>query len=153
VTTRRARMTRRWMSWNSGAEEITIAADATARVLLPTLLEAEIGREIEQYTVVRTIMDFSLRAAGGVSSIAVGLIVHNENVVLGQIDPTDDPHADWMYHEQFSVNTLEHLFHRDVAGKRMSRGHENELFLYIRNRETGAAVMVFFAGRTLILTT
>ncbi len=152
MTSRRNRMTRRWMSWNSGAEQLTLAAAATARVLIPTLLEAELGREIAKYTVVRTLMSLTLRASTGQSAIAVGIMMHNKNISLGQIDPTDDPHGDWLYLEQWSVDTTKNIFFRDVAGKRMSRGQEQEQFLYIRNRDAVSDIFFFASGRTLVLT-
>jgi len=138
---------------SSGAAQINLTATSTARLLIPSLREAEVGREYEGYTITRMLLNLSLLATTGDEQVVTaGLITHNEDINISQIDPATNPFADWMWHEEFVIANNNNAYHfniqRDIRSQRKTRGAQSDTFLYLFNR--GAVTILFhISGRVL----
>ena len=150
------RMRRVWFPWSTGSAQVALAATSTLRVLLPSILEAEMGREYESYTVTRSIFRLNISADSGAAVVTFGMIIQPEPLLLASSNPADDPERDWFYHEEFLVEVAAESLDpanaivRDIASQRKSKGMNTEMFLYVRNR--GALGIQFHgSGRSLIL--
>jgi len=152
------RMPRRWANFTSGAEPLALAANASARVLLLSVLEADLGRTVETFTVTRVIFGMNLLSlTSGPSVVACGLIVHPESFALGQIDPNADIHTDWFWWGEFLTNSggganqPPGQIVRDIAGQRRATGQAPGVFFYIENRDANESISFHIAGRVLLL--
>jgi len=145
-----------WMPFSEGASTTAIAAGAVSRLILPSIREAEVGREYEGYTVTRILCTWSASiASGGNVVYTCGIIRQNEAVAVGQIDPVANPSADWMWHEEFNLISTGGFgqgpdnLTRDLGSQRKVQGGESEVFWYIVNRG-GVTITVHRAGRMLV---
>ena len=106
-----------------------LGAGAVARLFVPSIREAETGREYEGYTVTRMLLNLLLRSTSGSDRVLTcGMIIQQEDVLIGSVLPDDDPHADWLWHEEFVVGVNDHAPHalisRDIRSQRIARGRE-----------------------------
>ena len=143
-----------WAHVSEGAAILEMAAGAVSRLLLMSLRETEVGREYEGFTVTRVISNLYLFGQTSTDLVITsGLILHAENVAIGQIDPVAEPHTDWLLNEEHVVsqgvegNPM--TVHRDLGSQRKARGGESELFWYLFNR-SGAAIRVHRSARVLL---
>ena len=153
--TQRNRMKRQWIDFNTGSSALVMAPATTIRVLLRSVVTPDLGRELTNYTVVRTVFNLYLRTTSGVATVAAGLIALNQNIGLGAMGPISDPHSDWFWREHFIVGTQAFseliAIRRDIASKRRETGLEREMYLYVINRSVTQTVESFAGGRLLIL--
>jgi len=157
MTSRRRRSTL-WMPFSEGAATTDIAASATARLALPSIREAEVGREYEGYTVTRIVLGwyaaYATATAGVKEQYVCGIITHQEDIAVGQFDPVTAPSADWMWHEEFTGAvenaSLDENQSRDLRSQRKVRGGDSEVFWYITNRSTSKVLRVHRRGRMLV---
>jgi len=150
MTTRRKTY---WMSFSEGSTVLSMAPGAVARLIIPSLREAEVGREFEGYTITRSILNLWCVSTGSEAIITHGLMVHQEDVSAGQITPDLDPHADWLWQEDTVVpqSTDDSIrIHRDIRSQRKARGGDSNYFWYIVNRSGVVTVEVHRSGRCLI---
>ena len=149
------RRRRLWLPFSTGDNEVTLAFNGTDRLFIASINELEQGRQLERYTVQRSVFTFSAWTDSGANQVVVGLIGLQEDVAVGSVDPEDDPGADWLYHEQFTLISTEsgHTLNliRDIRSQRIMRGNDSELYMYIRNRDTGTNLIYAVTGRILVL--
>ena len=149
------RMARRWLALSSGATPGSLSAASVTRFSIPSIIEAELGRELERYTVSRMILRVTLKlASAGDAVCTVGVITHNEVVALGQVTPASNPSADWTYLDEVMVGATTDPYATlrvDVGGQRKSRGSEADTFIYIENRHASIAMTFHIFGRILVL--
>jgi len=141
-----------WMSFSEGATILSMGPTVTTRLLIPSLREAEVGREFEGYTVIRMLLKLWSHSTGAEGVLSNGIMTHAEAIALGQLRPDLEPHADWMWQEDVVSNASDEpptVIERDIRTMRKSRGGENELFWYIRNRGAVVTVEVHRSGRVL----
>jgi len=141
----------RWVQWSDGDSLVTLAGNTISRLFIMSVSEATIGRKMESYTILRSLLRGYIRAATGSAVITVGMIALPQPVTLASLGPANDPHVDWLYHEEFlrEGDALGDIV-RDLGGKRKVKGSDSELYLYIRNRDA-LSVTLHFSGRTLVL--
>ena len=147
---------RLWASWSSGSSATSLAAASEVRVYMLSLVEMQtvLDRKVQEYTVVRTIGQVSLRVASGETVVTVGIAILDRDVALGTITPGLDTHADWLYHRELITGST--IFERqneldiDVRGQRKSRGSRTELYMKLSNRGA-VAVLWHTSGRVLLL--
>ena len=154
--TTRNRMARMWVPFTTGDEVLTLAAGGSSRTLLPSLWEAKVGRTLDEYTVTRVILSMYLhRTTTGESVATIGLIILNENLALANLNPADDPNADWFYHEETvftGATTNSQLdMKRDVSGQRRAKAQAKEMYLYIEHRSAAGTLSFHVSGRALVL--
>jgi len=150
VTTSRRRRT--WLPFNSTV--ISLTSLAISRTDIPSIMEAQLGREIQGYTTQRLIVNIdALSNTTTPSFIACGLIANNAGLALADIDPGANPEADWQWWEGFRVNDVDqeltHI-HRDLRVQRRVRGRDTNMFIYVSNEGT-ITTSVLIHGRVLIL--
>ena len=150
-----ARMRRTWLPLTTGSSTLTLGPVGSARILIRSLRQAEAGREFDQWTVTRSLLNLALRTQAGDAVVTVGLIVLNENTSLSVMGPSSDPEADWFYHEEFLVRSgfdgSAMMITRDIGGMRKARGGDRELYLYLVNRDVVETVEYSVSGRCLIM--
>jgi len=145
------------MDFTEGATVLGMAAGAVSRLLLPSLREAEVGREYEGYTITRFLLSLFLNQTSGTgtttSVVALGLITQQEDVAITAVDPAADPHADWMWWETFvvgsSINQPNARITRDIRSQRRARGGDSIVHLYAFNRG-GETIDIHRSGRMLV---
>ena len=143
------------MPFTSGIVSDTVNASTTARFSIPSILEAETGREFEHFTVTRVLINWMGEMASDVSGIITfGIRFHNENEAATVVRPSENPSADWLYHEEFMVKAgAAPLFNftRDLGANRRARGSEQDLGIYVQNNHTTVALLHHLSGRALVL--
>jgi len=141
-----------WMRFSEGAAFTIIAAANVSRLALPSVREAEVGREYEGYTVTRAILNLTLRSATTMAVVTAGLHIQQEDIAIATVTPAGDPHADWFWHEEFLVNDSGDdplQIHRDIRSQRKARGGDSDMFFVINNR-SGVNVEVHRSGGILV---
>jgi len=142
------------MRFSEGAARISLAANTVTRLILPSIREVEVGREYEGYTITRTIVNLHASASTGVIVIANGMLLQNESVAIGNVNPDAEPHVDWHWWEEFAVGAnegvLDQGIHRDISSQRRARGGETFLGWYIVNRDVTNAVNIHRSGHVLV---
>jgi len=152
MTTRSRRGTY-WATFSEGAVRTTIAAGVINRLFVLSTRQAQVGREYEQYTITRSLMNIHISAASSNIVVSMGLIVQNADIALGTIEPASDQFADWLWWEEFVVTSdgaqPGALITRDIKSQRRARGGDTELYLIVVNR--GAVnLLVHRSGRILL---
>ena len=144
-----------WVTWSTGATPLVLAAGANARLGLFSSLEAEIGHEVERVTITRNIVTLSMSMSNTADGVAtLGLIPLQEDVTIGSINPVNQPHADWLWLEEFMVtNSSLPLLQvtRDLRGQRKMRGRDMNYYLYTSNRHGVTSLQYHCFGRTLVI--
>jgi len=141
------------MSFSEGATVLTLGPGSAARLLLPSLREAEVGREYEGYTVTRILLNLWILSTGAEAIITSGVIYQQEDVAVGSVQPDVDPHADWMWQEDTvaPASTDDGIrIHRDIRSQRKLRGGDNELYWYVKSRSGAVSVELHRSGRVLV---
>jgi len=151
---RAPRMERTWSRFSTGAVEGSLPGASVTRLFMTSVIEGELNRDIEPYTVTRVIFILSFDAQTSVDIVTCGILMQNELIPVTTETPVLAPHADWMYHEEFRVGTADsnphQLIIRDVRGQRKVRGRDTELYFYLENR--GATTVDYhLSGNALLL--
>ena len=152
MTTRRLRRSTFWMPFSEGPAFTTLAPGSSSRLFIASVREGEVGREMEGYTVTRTLINVSLHSASAPLVATMGMITQHEDITLALVTPSGDPMADWMWHEEFLAPDSQDdalIFHRDIRSQRKARGGDAALFIYVDNRSGVSSLEVFRAGRVL----
>ena len=141
-----------WMRFSEGAAFAVVAAGNNSRLLVPSIREAEVGREYEGFTITRLIINVTLRSATTLAVVTMGVIVQQEDIALATVQPAADPHADWFWCEEFLANdsgddSLQ--IHRDIRSQRKARGGDSEVYIYVVNR-SGVNIEVHRSGSMLV---
>jgi len=154
VVSRGSRRGTFWVGFSEGVNLLTLSPGTVSRLLIPSLLEAEIGRELENYTVTRIILNLHLHATGAEAVITAGVHVVHENVGVGVVKPAQDIHADWLWHEEFvappSADDQMAVISRDLRAQRKLNSREQELYFELNNRSGAVSVEVHRSGRVLV---
>ena len=150
---RGSRRGRLWLPYSSGANPLTLTPGAFTRLFVESIMEAEVERQMEGFTVERILLRMSLVAAAGTVICTVGIHLQQEDVTLGVISAEDDPTSDWLYREEFAVRTgtTHELIERDIRSKRISRGRDSELYWEMTNRDSVDGVDFHVSGQVLVL--
>ncbi len=151
------RMRRVWMPFKSGSSAMTpIAAASVARLLLPSVLEAEMGRSYESYTVTRLLLKFyAINDSGPGNPWTLGVGIRSNSLALADENPSDDATSDWLFGPESIVVSVastageDTVARFDIRAQRKSLGMATETFLYIVNK--GSAGDFFASGRMLVL--
>ena len=147
------RMQRIWMPFRTGKQAITAATDV--EVVLTTLIDVALDRDMSMFTVTRMIFGFSCSVDSGVTEIfSLGIQFVNENVGIGVITPDGDATASWLYWEEVmaTVNTQQQRDRiiRDIGTQRKSQGSDQDLLFKISNPGASAGDFML-SGRVLAL--
>jgi len=146
-----------WAPIQSGI--MTLTAGETTALLVNSVLEATLGREVRQFTVTRVIAKIYLApyADGQVVYMTHGMRIENENVAHDAVDPADNETADWILHGTVwasgevarwqETNTV----NIDNRSQRKSQGEESELRWYVKNVGASNWQYVAIQGRALLL--
>ena len=151
MTTRRSVY---WMRFSEGATVLAAAAGSVSRLLIPSIREGEEGQERTGYTVTRLLVTLFLRGATVNDLVAsVGIIVQPEDVAVTAVDPVDDPHADWLWREEFVAGSSTagpgNMIMRDLRSQRKVRTTDHEIFFYVFNR-SASVLQVHRSGAVLV---
>ncbi len=141
-----------WMPFSEGAAMFSLTSGLNSRLLIPSIRESEVGREYEGFTITRTILNLRMTLASGTDIVVTaGIIMENEDIDVDDVEPVDNPSADWIWHEEFIVPSASESLeiHRDIGSMRKARGGEQSIFFYLHNR-TATTVLVHRSGRMLI---
>jgi len=140
------------MRYSEGATVTNMAPGAVSRLLILSLREAEVGKEYEGFTVTRALSKIWLNSTGAEAVVTAAMLVQHKDVTTGVVTPAVDPHADWLYHEEFVTNssTQEPLtIWRDIRSQRKARG-DMEVYMYLINRSGVITVEVHRSGSLLV---
>ena len=141
-----------WVRFSSGDTINDLTGGAVQRLVILSLKENEIGRQLEGFTVTRSLLNLYLKAATTPAIGMYGLVAQHKDVAIGSVNPQDDPHADWFYFEEFPIDADEGnvtLFSRDIRSMRKVRA-DQELYLYLENRTSGATLENHQSGSILL---
>ena len=150
------RMGRTWSQFRSAGLQ-ALAAGAVVRYYMNSVLEAELGREVEKYTTVRSIFNYAAYLSSGYGTAVMGILLANEELTLGAVDPFNDPESDWLWWEEVPQTSdgndfdIGAMLHRDISGQRKARGATKALWLYIYNSSGTSSLNYMVSGRTLLL--
>ncbi len=144
-----------WSPFSDGAAVIGLAAGATNALIIGSIIEAEVGKEFEGYTVTRIIG--TLFFNGGVNSellLTTAINVQQEDISVNAITPVNDPSADWLYHQDHVAMARTDSTHTDrvnidLRGQRKARGMDSEIRWFVENR-SGQVINIHRTGRVLI---
>ena len=144
---------RLWLPFTDGATVTVQTTGSVTRLFLDTVMEVELGRQMEGYTIERILLNMYLVANTVAAVVTVGIALHQEDVALTSINPEADQVSDWLYLEEFvaTVSNSQARQTRDIRSKRISRGRDTELYLYTVNRSSSSTVDVHMSGRVLVL--
>ena len=152
------RMSRMWAPIDSGV--LNIGAGTSGFLLVNSVLEASLDREIRQFTVTRVVAKIWVASHTADENVYLmhGMRIDNENVQVGSITPSADETADWILHGSVWARTpqLAQFLERDVShidnrSQRKSQGEQSELRWYYEN--VGGSNTLYFGiqGRALLL--
>jgi len=143
-----------WLPFGTGATPDTIISGNVVRLFIPSVLESEVGRELERYTIVRLILSIYLKSTSGNTVVTMGAIALQEDVLLTSIGPGNQPSADWLWHEEFLADAGNGgpytLISRDIRSQRRQRGSDTDFYIYTHNRGANS-VINHTSGRALCL--
>ena len=157
MVTRGVRRRTIWATWI--VTDIAIAAAATSRISIRTLIQAQ-RPGLGEYTIIRTIGRVQWFDGVAVTttrgSVFAGMITASSNITVTEIpQPFSETEADWMWWRQGTFprsdrdipNTLDWEF--DVASQRKQRELERDWSIVVDNR-TGEALSFSSSGRSLL---
>jgi len=142
-----------WMPLSDGATFTSIAPGNTSRLSIPSVREAEVGREYEGYTVTRLLLNVTMRSASALLVLGVGVILLQEDVLLSTVNPSNDPSSDWLWFEEFLIPDSGDdplIIHRDIRSQRKARGGDSDMFIYATNRSGVSTAEIHRGGRALV---
>ena len=148
----RSRRRYKWLPFSSGDNALTLTAGQVVSFDAGSILEVELGRELENYTVERLLVSLQIDAGSGTLVFTSGFIAENEATASTTITPQDNPNADWMWHEEFfAVNGQDAVdVHRDLTVRRSLRGQEQILRVKVENRDGADSALYHISGRVLV---
>jgi len=144
---------RTWFPFTVGDEPTLLGGGSDTRLFIPTFAETARAATLREYTVQRILLNILIVATTGFSTMAMGVRFDNVDVPIGTIEPENDMTSDWLW--------LEHMCHlagetplnfsRDIRAQRKSRGLDEELYFYARNKDAGDSMSIHMSGRILVL--
>ena len=150
------RMRRMWAPIDSGVLSLPAAGDVN--LLINSVLETALAREVRQFTVTRVIARIYVtpQVNGAPVYLFHGVRIENENVPVGAITADVDETADWILHGTVWDSGVAADWNEaktvviDNRSQRKSQGEQSELRWYLSN--VGANGMyVAVQGRALLL--
>ena len=138
---------------------LTLTAGDTTALLVNSVLETTLGREVRQFTVTRVIAKIYLApyVNDQVVYMTHGMRIENENVASDAVDPADNETADWILHGTVWASGSTAAWNEartvniDNRSQRKSQGEESELRWYVKNVGASNTQYVAIQGRALLL--
>ncbi len=150
-----ARRTSMWLPFVTLLTGFTsLTANSFVYIVIPSIVEADLGMDLSQYTTQRVIFTFLLESQGVDIIVALGMVYRQES--SGAADapsPGLQPATNWQYHEYVvngSTDDDPTMIRRDVAISRKMRGTDMDLVLTVDNR-TSVTIAFWAGGRALML--
>jgi len=151
------RMRRVWLPFSSGSALIDAGGPGTIRTDIPFILESEMGRQYESYTLTRLLFRWNgYLSVGTEAVVTLGVIIQPAELLIGSSNPADDPERDWLYHGEFTIRSASDQLRpseaivRDIRSQRKSLGMATKMYFYERIR-SAVTMRSHVSGRALIL--
>jgi len=146
------------MPFTSGSSLIDAAGPAVIRLNIPSMLESEMGRQYESYTLTRLLFRWNgYLSVGSEAVVTLGVIIQPAELQIGSSNPSDDAERDWLYHGEFTIRSASDQLRpseavvRDIRSQRKSLGMATKMYFYERLRNAGVTMRSHVSGRALIL--
>ena len=144
-----------WSPFSEGSGVIGLAVATNSRLDLLSLVETEVNRDIEEFTVTRIVG--TLFFNGGVNSelvLTAAIRLQHEDIGLASVSPVGDPASRWLYHQDHVAmartdSTSVDRINFDLRGQWKARGLDNTLWFMVENR-SGQVINIHRTGRVLL---